>query len=240
MQEQAELGPPSVAVKTAVTSSSVLALISVVCEILTRYRVDPSGGIVAVIRPTDGNIDAASDRPSVEDRPIFLSHAKSFDFLWSSQILVVITCISLAGYGRWDFAVALGIHQTLFQRLHLVKKWEPGRRKLWHAAACSGLVLGLLIVSVFLAERGREPKAAGDFWMPDRAGKYLPLSVVTLVHVWISLPSYPEIQGDINLACAGADSTVALVNESLLVASSLHRKCGVGPDGSGAGSEPAE
>lgn len=66
------------AVKIAVASSLVLALISVACQILTRYQVDFNSGIITLIR--DGNIDPASD-PSIEGRPIFLSYATSFDFL---------------------------------------------------------------------------------------------------------------------------------------------------------------
>ena len=49
MQEPAELGPPSAAVKTAVFSAPVLILISLALLGLTRYQVDPGGGIFAIV-----------------------------------------------------------------------------------------------------------------------------------------------------------------------------------------------
>jgi hypothetical protein len=84
---------------------------------------------------------------------------------------VVIAGIVLAKHDLWSYAVALAIFQTLLlQSLQLGKKWEPGRRRVWHVAACSVVVLGLLIVSVY-----REPT------MHSRVFLFL---IVSVIQVW--------------------------------------------------------
>ncbi len=49
MQELAELGLPSTAVQAAVFSALGLTLISLAVLGLTRYQVDPGGGIFAIV-----------------------------------------------------------------------------------------------------------------------------------------------------------------------------------------------
>lgn len=123
MQEPAEFGPPSGAVKAAVFLAPVLTLINLAVLGLTRHQVDPGGGIFAIVATltarartgfADVSVGPAQD-PERKNQGAFISQAKVFDSLWISQVPVVIAAIVLSQYGHWSFALALGLYRTLFQ-----------------------------------------------------------------------------------------------------------------------------
>ncbi len=123
MQEPAELGPSSEVVEAAVFSAPALTLISLALLGLTRYQVDPNGGILAIIAAliarvragfTDADVGLAQD-PKREEKGAFISQARLFDCLWIKQAPVVIASIILSRYNYWSFALALGIYRTLLQ-----------------------------------------------------------------------------------------------------------------------------
>jgi hypothetical protein len=123
MQEPAEFRPPSAAVKAAVFSAPVLTLISLALLGLTRYKIDPNGGIFAIIAAliarlrtgfADANVKPAQD-PERKKKGAFISQAKLFDCLWISQFPVAIVGLVLSQYGYWSLALAFGIHRTLLQ-----------------------------------------------------------------------------------------------------------------------------
>ncbi len=115
MQKPAELWQPAAVVTAAVVISSVLDLIDFVSWPLLRYRCDPNGGILAVIRFTDGNVEADHNPGHIEEaKTIFFTEAKRLDLLWIlSKTFGFIACIVLSRYQQWSFALVVAIHKTL-------------------------------------------------------------------------------------------------------------------------------
>ncbi len=104
MQEPAELGLPSAVVKAAVFSDPGLTLFSLAVLGLTRYQVDPGGGIFAVVAAlvarvrtgfANSNVGPAEDLER-QKKGAFISQAKSFDCIWISQVPVDIASVVLS------------------------------------------------------------------------------------------------------------------------------------------------
>ena len=119
MQEPADLGPPSAVVVASVVSSLVLGLIDFAVLVFMRHQLDPKGGIFAVATGarnwlTGADVEASQPSSDRQRCGPYFTHAKLFDSLLVSQILVSIAAAVLCRYD-WSLALALGIHTALSQ-----------------------------------------------------------------------------------------------------------------------------
>lgn len=89
-------------------STVLLAVLSLAVWFLTRRRVDPNGGILALF--ARGEVPADGDG----SRRVFTSQALVFDCFWVGQVLMaVVPAMVLFRLGWFEFVIALGVYRAL-------------------------------------------------------------------------------------------------------------------------------